>query len=98
MHKEDTKTPSSFLTLTVGIFIGAMFVLPMFAYMCRVNGQLRQENLRLRVQVARHDYFVQQYDALQKDVRNLQMSSMHFGPMDTWEYRNRPHEPATADR
>ncbi len=50
MNNTDTKTPSSFLALTVGIFIGAMFVLPMFAYMCRMNGQLRQENLRLRAQ------------------------------------------------
>jgi hypothetical protein len=55
MNKADRETPGSFLALAVGIFIGAMFVLPMFAYMCRVNGQLRQENQRLNVRVAMQD-------------------------------------------
>ena len=52
MHTTDTKTPNSFLALTVGIFIGALLVLPMFAYMCRVNGQASQENQRLRANAA----------------------------------------------
>lgn len=51
MHKADPKTPSSFTALIVGLFIGALLVLPMFAYICRVNWKLRQENLRLNVRV-----------------------------------------------
>ncbi len=73
MNKSDKETPGSFLALTVGIFIGALLVVPMFAYMCRVNGQLRQENQQLRIRDAQHDYLIEQNRELTKSIRYFQI-------------------------